>query len=84
MILGEPAGADPRGGKVRRTPSSGAARGWACGEYPRDCLQEICRGAILPGCGTMPSVASRAARLLAFLISREVAMELRRKRREVA
>lgn len=40
MIPGEPAGADPGGGKVRRTPTQGTARGWASGEHPLDCLRK--------------------------------------------
>ncbi|GEM_PF-6328208 len=43
MNAGEPAGADPTGGLIRRTPQSGVAVGWACGEYPQDCLQDFLR-----------------------------------------
>lgn len=43
MNVGEPAGADPMGGLIRRTAWLGTGAWWACGEYPQDCLQVFLR-----------------------------------------
>ena len=43
MSASEPAGNDLAGGLIRRTSCLGAATGWACGEYPQDCLQDCLR-----------------------------------------